>query len=256
MDNYDSMTWTNQCIAKTMLDNCENLYKFSVSKIAEEANVSPAMIIKFAKNISLSGFDELKYLAKYSDTESHKDITGITNAIYLSHENNKDRFGKIAERIKHSKRIFIYAQSNSANIAFDFYYKFSKVRKDVYIFKTLIEEKESFISLAENDLIIIVSNIGNNREILSIFQQLDPKKKTKEQVILVTNNEKGKLIKHACESLIGQYHDYNNDYSQYLPFSNKYSLMYLLDSVFFTYFYQYHEECVGNLKKWKFHLTP
>ena len=100
---------------------------------------------------------------------------------------------------------------------------------------------------------LIVSNSGNCKEILSSFKRFDPEKKLREQTILVTNNEAARLMPYAHTALVGQLSD-TEEYSQHLPFANKYSLLFLLDMIFFTILDKYNEQSMEMLNRWRLRI--
>ena len=250
--NFHSLSWTNQCIAKKILENLTTIHEYSVSQLAQEANVSPAMIIKFSKKLGFSGFDEFKFLSKYSQIHNNPYISEINNAIISAHKQNSTSFESIAKEIKMHQQIIIFARANSANIAYDFYYKFLKVLPNISLATQSEEQLTHLLNLSSSDLLLIVSNSGNAKEIITACQQSNLQKQ--DNIILITNNEKATLSKFSNTILLGQQTNPYDEFSQYLPFSEKYALMYILDSIFFSYFNLYRNECTEKINNWKFHI--
>lgn len=252
-DRFNSMSMANKCIANVILSNFDNIYEFSVSQIARTANVSPAMVVKFSKKLGFSGFDELKYAVKYFNLSTNSEIETIANAIFISYSKNIDLVPAVADVIHTARRVIIMGQANSANIAYDFFFRLSKIRTNVSLAREAEEQDQAIFSAQEGDIMLIVSNSGNCKEILSSFKRFDPEKKLRDQTILVTNNEAARLMPYAHTALIGQLSD-TEEYSQHLPFANKYSLLFLLDMIFFTILDKYNEQSMEMLNRWRLRI--
>ncbi|RRF98103.1 MAG: MurR/RpiR family transcriptional regulator [Coriobacteriaceae bacterium] len=252
-EQFRSLSDANKAIAMVILSNFDNISDFSVSQVAKTASVSPAMVIKFSKKFGFSGFDELKYAAKYYSISSNSYVETISNAIFIAWCKNQEHVKPIAQQIHDASRVFIMAQANSANIAYDLSFRLSKIRTNVFLAREREQQRQAVISAEPGDVLLLVSNSGNCREIYDAFRELDPAKKLFEQSILVTNNDKGRLLPYCHLKLIGELAD-TEEYSQHLPFANKYSLMFMLDMIFFTIFDTYHEESMDMLNRWRLQI--
>lgn len=252
-DSFNSMSWANQCIANVILSNFDHIHEFSVSQVARTANVSPAMVVKFSKRFGFSGFDELKYAVKYFNLSTDSNIEKIANAIFISYSKNYDLVGDVADAVHAAERVFILGQANSANIAYDFFFRLSKIRSNVFLAREREEQRQAIFSAKEGDVLLLVSNSGNCRELLEILQQVDPECTLRNQTILVSNNEKARLRPYAHLCMFGQLSD-TEEYSQHLPFANKYSLMFLLDMIFFDILNEHQDESIEMLNRWRLRI--
>lgn len=252
-ERFQGMSDANRAIATVILSNFDSIWEFSVSQVARTANVSPAMVVKFSKKLGFSGFDELKYAAKYFNLSSNSYVETIANAIFIPYYRNQDIIGDVAREVHDAQRVFIMAQANSANIAYDLFFRLSKIRCNVFLSREREEQRQSIFNAQAGDLLLVVSNSGNCREILDAFHELDPEHALRDQTILVTNNENAQLIPFAHKTLMGVLSD-SEEYSQHLPFANKYSLMLLLDMIFFSIFDNYRDESMTMLNRWRLRI--
>lgn len=253
-NQFNSMSETNQIISKKVLEHINDIDTYSVKEFAIESNVSPAMIIKFSKIVGFSGFDELKYAAKYSMDSRGTYVDAITNTLALVDERNKDVYAKFANLIHNHNQITIFSRSNSANSAFDFYYKFMRVKSGFSFYRTTSEQINALMNLHPDDLLLLVSNSGNAKELIEVCQKVTTSMISPANILLITNNPKAKLSEFANTIIVGARNEKESEFSQYIPFSAKYSLMFMLDSIFFSYFNLYREECTDKLNQWRFHL--
>lgn len=244
---YHQFSMTNQEVADQVLITGPDLQYYSVAKFANQCHVSTSMIIKFAKSLDLTGFDELKFLAKYSfmrpDDSDDTDTSRIIHSLENTHIRDSIQRHQLATRLHDAGNIHVFARSSSANIAFDFYYKLKKVRSNVFFYREFKDQVSGVMDVRSDDLVFLVSNSGNSRELIAIAKSLRNRDQIKPLVILVSNNPTCQLIGATDISLIGIPEEHGLHYPQDTPFTAKYTLMYILDTLYFEYFFAYQEEC-------------
>lgn len=245
--NFDSMSDSHQQISKIILRNEKIIPRYTIQQLAKEANVSIASVSKFCKFLNLDGFDELRYLIKYSNA-SPNGLINLEENLLLSlsstHENIIDSIPTIINLMRKNP-IYIFARSNSANIAFDFFYKLKKIKNNVYFERSPERISELMIKISKG-IIILVSNSGNSTELYELSKYI--KKNKNIPIILITNNRLCKISKFSDYIIEGVPLEIDLVIKQHLPFSAKYSLMYCLDIIFINYF---RLDYSNNLKKIK-----
>lgn len=230
LSKYDTLSDSHQQIAKVIFRNLKNIPNYKIKELAVEASVSISSISKFCKFLGLEGFDELRYMIKYSNPTANID-NQLLLTLSCTHENIIAQIEDAVNLILYNK-VYIFAKSNSANIAFDFYYKLNKIKSDVVFERDshLIRQAASEIT---DGVVVLVSNSANT-EICTLAQDL--KCNSKAKIISVTNNNRSKLNKYSDIVLNCVAFEIDPTIKQYLPFNSKYSLMYALDLIFCTYF--------------------
>ncbi|MBU3135496.1 MurR/RpiR family transcriptional regulator [Clostridium gasigenes] len=231
LSKFDSLSDSNQQIAKIILRYPDEIPKYKITELANKSSVSISTVTKFCKFFNLEGFDELKYMIKYrSSTGNIEDKLLLT--LSTTHLNIASKINSVVKLINKNSKIYIFAKSNSANIAFDFYYKISKIRPNV-IFERDSLLIDDAVSKITNGVVILVSNSANSY-ICNVAEKLHSNRKVK--IISVTNNTNSKLNNLSDITLCGIPFEIDSTIKQYLPFNSKYSLMYILDLFFYTYF--------------------
>lgn len=247
---YSKMTDSARPIAKIILtQKAEIANSYTITQLAKEAHVSNAMIVKFAKNLGLEGFEELKYLIKYQkptiEVQEHNHLHEITRTLHNCHSNIASQKKLMSDLMERKQSIYILARSTSANYAFDFYYRLSKIRDNVYFERRQEKQKLFLDQITSNDLIIIVSNSGDSTELVDFSKTLQ--KKMRVETILITNNLNCKLAKYATHILEGASFEVDELLKAQAPLSSKYSLLYILDSLFYEYFYANYKKSIDKL---------
>lgn len=247
---YNNMTDSERPIAKIILTQKEKIASsYTLTQLAKEAHVSNAMIVKFAKNLGLEGFEELKYLIKYQkstvETSDHDHLQEITRTLHNCHSSIAPKLDLMRELMERKGSIYILARSTSANYAFDFYYRLSKIRENVF-YQRRQEKQNLFLdTITSNDLLIIVSNSGDSTDLISFTKSLEAK--TRVETILVTNNFNCKLAKYATHILEGASFEVDELLKAQAPLSSKYSLLYILDALFYEYLYANYKQNIDKL---------
>jgi DNA-binding MurR/RpiR family transcriptional regulator len=233
LSKFDTFSDSNQQIAKVILRNTNKIPNYKITELANESKVSISTISKFCKVIDLEGFDELRFMIKHRST-----LNNIANdnklllTLSTTHSNVISKINTVAKILNSKSKLYIFAKSNSANIAFDFYYKIRKLRSDI-IFERDTPLIDDAISKIDSGVVILVSNSANNY-ICGVAEKLH--KNNKINIISITNNNNSKLNRFSNICLTGIPFEMDPIIKQYLPFNAKYSLMYILDLIFYTYF--------------------
>ncbi|MCJ7691466.1 MAG: MurR/RpiR family transcriptional regulator, partial [Clostridiaceae bacterium] len=111
-DKIKDLTYAEKHIFYYIDSNIEKAKKESLTRMAEENNVSNTTIVRMCSKLGLSGFSELKYILKNIDIPSTPSIDNyigvIKNNINLSLNNLPiDNINKLVKMIKESKKIII-----------------------------------------------------------------------------------------------------------------------------------------------------
>ncbi|MDV4152035.1 MurR/RpiR family transcriptional regulator [Clostridium sp. AL.422] len=240
----DILSDSHQEIAKVILRTPDKIPSYKITQLASEAGVSISTISKFCQVIDLEGFDELRFMLKYRSASENID-NKLLLTLSTTHSNVISKIDAVAKILNSKSKIYIFAKSNSANTAFDFYYKIRKIRSDI-VFERNTSLINTTISNIDSGTVILVSNSANNH-ICNIAEKLHSNDKVK--IISITNNNNNKLNRFSDICLTGIPFEIDPTIKQYLPFNSKYSIMYILDLVFYTYFQMNYNKNLDKLRE-------
>ena len=133
---YDKMGKAEKHIADWILDNPGEIISLSIIELAEKCGCGEATIVRFAKRLGFSGYQELKFMLGNqngkkqvsthitADDDAYTIYDKVCNDIYLSLEKTKSSLEKkslslAADKICNAKKIVIFGLGNSASIATD-----------------------------------------------------------------------------------------------------------------------------------------
>lgn len=179
------MSASDQKIAKTILKDPEQIINITISQLAKKAEVSDASITRFCRNLSLSGFHELKILLAQSigqkESESLKELPkDDIQAALVQIEKNKigeiqttlgeiptNKLEKILSIIENSRVIQISAEVDTYPVAADAVYKFNQIGLLSFASGGNVETADAqTMNLGRQDCLIIISNSGESAALL------------------------------------------------------------------------------------------
>lgn len=200
----NSMSASDQKIAKTILKDPEQIINITISQLAKKAEVSDASITRFCRNLSLSGFHELKILLAQSigqkESESLKKLPkDDIQAALAQIEKNKigeiqatlgeiptNKLEKILSIIENSRVIQISAEGDTYPVAADAVYKFNQIGLLSFASGGNVETADAqTMNLGIKDCLIIISNSG---ESAALLKEIKLAKTNNIKVISITNN--------------------------------------------------------------------
>lgn len=200
----NSMSASDQKIAKTILKDPEQIINITISQLAKKAEVSDASITRFCRNLSLSGFHELKILLAQSigqkESESLKELPkDDIQAALAQIEKNKigeiqttlgeiptNKLEKILSIIENSRVIQISAEGDTYPVAADAVYKFNQIGLLSFASGGNVETADAqTMNLGIKDCLIIISNSG---ESAALLKEIKLAKTNNIKVISITSN--------------------------------------------------------------------
>ena len=208
---YDSMGKSEKKIADWLLEHSEEIIPLSITELAEKSQSSEATIVRFARRMGFSGYQDMKIsFAQESgkqviNEEISKDdscfeiLNKISNDIYCSIEMTKqiidgNALEQAASAISNAKNIFVFGLGNSAPIAADAAHKFMRLGYNA----TACSDNhiQSIISshAKKNDVIIGISHSGSSKDIV---EALRIAKSSGAATICITNYGKSPIIKFS-----------------------------------------------------------
>lgn len=245
LSEFPAYTEVQKSIAKTILTHKKNIAKYNVKQFSELANVSASMVVNFSKKLGLDGWDELKYLVKYTFDEEHLKNNFLSELMDTLKETQEclleesSIYKKMLKKLNKAKNIHIFSRSSSSSICFEFYYKFRKVRSNVFFHSKAIDQINAINHIEKDSLVIFVSNSADNIELENILLLNSI---NRQNYLLITTNPNGNLCKYFSNILVGANFEKTFNFYKDLPILSKYALSYILDSLFYDYWNLYREE--------------
>lgn len=198
-----AMTQTDQKVAQVVLANPKAAVNYTISELAQAAKVSEASISRFCKNLSLTGFHQLKIqLARVADDESaYYDEINIDNVqqALANIKSNKvaeisntlagfatPTIKKILNLIDHSRILQIAAEGNTYPVVADAVYRFNQIGILAMGDQSWSTSIGQTLNLTSADVLLVISNSGESKALLT---QIDVAHQQGLQVIAITNRK-------------------------------------------------------------------
>lgn len=181
----------------------------SVSELSEQCEVSEATIVRFCKRIGLKGFHHFKITLAREINDSEKKTYSTTINLDNIEESIQNIFAYKIDELKQtasfldpnavkqcldiigkSNIVHFVAAGNSIPAALDGAYKFNQIGIRSIVNTTPEMQVSLAQTLTENDVVIGISNSGNSKLLLQIFEIA---KKRKASTISITNHFKSPL---------------------------------------------------------------
>lgn len=208
---YEKMGSAEKRIADWLIQNPGEIIPLSISELAEKCNCGEATIVRFARRLGFSGYQELKIsIARDEGTaEISQEITRedscieifnkVSNDIYCSLEMTKNcldakSLEKAAKAIMSARRVMIYGLGNSAAVAMDFQHKLMRIGINAVAFSDNHMQAISASHLTPQDVVIGISHSGSSKDIVDALKVAKEKGST---TITITNHGKSPILKQS-----------------------------------------------------------
>ena len=248
-ENYNKLSPAQKSIADYLMQHEKEIPNLTVRELAQNTYNVSSLVISFAKRVGYKGFNELKFSYENDATaEISSDIEKITLALKLAEKATKTKvFRESVDIIKSTKKIYIYASQMSQIPAKDFYFRMRKIAPAKVIFFESYEDQIRMSRMMEaGDVALIVSNSGECERIILMQEEL--KRKNIIQ-ILVSNGTDSTLSKYVSKEIAIGCHEENPFLFKETPTIARYTLIYVLEKIFKTYFYELYDESIDNLNR-------
>ncbi|MFT8741920.1 MAG: MurR/RpiR family transcriptional regulator [Liquorilactobacillus satsumensis] len=181
--SVNKMTQSDKKITQVILQNPAAVVNYTISELATQAQVSEASVSRFCKNLSLSGFHQLKIdLAKVvsDDTSYYKNVdyddlqaalasikdnkvAEITNTLTKIPTKNVE---KILKLIENARILQVAAEGNTFPVAADAAYRFNQLGILTISAESWQTAIAQTLNLQANDVLLVISNSGESRALL------------------------------------------------------------------------------------------
>jgi len=206
-------------VADYILDNINEVIHLSITKMAENAGVSEATVVKFCQHIGYSGYQELKIILAqagekehgeyiYGEIEANDNINIIIKKIFQIYSKSLNNTKELLqntnvktsiEMILKARRLYFFGFGASGIVAEDADLKFKRIN---YISEALTDNhKQKTIGalLTREDVVIAISDSGRTKELI---ESLKIVKDVTAKIIAITSNLGSPITKLADITLL------------------------------------------------------
>ena len=184
---YPDMGKAEKRIADWLSENPGEILPLSIVDLADRCGCSEATIVRFAKRLGFSGYQELKIsLAQETSAESVSENIGADDSvdriydkvcgdIYCSLELTKkvldqNALRRACEAIVAARQIVVMGLGNSASVALDASHKFLRAGCCAYAYSDNHMQVIAASHLGGEDVVLAISHSGSSRDIVDALK--------------------------------------------------------------------------------------
>lgn len=261
IENIEHLSESQKSVLEYMYSHPHEIEKMSLKEIAEKSYTSSATLVRLAKNLNYSGFEELREVfmkeEEYMNHSYHSidanipfdkndDYMKIANKLTILSKETVDDTLSLLTYKELSKAVDILLKANQIHLTaisfplihgYDFQLKMRKLGKQVEIIDCLGEQLYAEPIIRSNDCALLISYSG---ETPLIRQMLDLYKEKHIPLIAITSIGDSTLRNNADVCLSISTHE--KQYSKIAGFSNGTSIQLLLDILYSCVFSKDYEK--------------
>lgn len=257
---YDKMGKAEKRIADWILENPGEILPLSIVDLAERCSCSEATIVRFAKRLGLSGYQELK-ISFAQETNSTSVSTNITsndsmeeiydkvcNDIYCSLERTKmvldtNVLENACKKISCADKIVIFGLGNSASIALDASHKLQRTGCNAYAYSDNHMQVIVASHLTNKDVVIAISHSGSSKDIVDALKIA---KEAGATTIAITNNGKSPIQKYSDLTLFTASDETKHNI---LALNSRFAQLSIVNAIYFYLVYNQSKKSLDSIKE-------
>ncbi|MGG5340960.1 MurR/RpiR family transcriptional regulator [Enterococcus sp. AZ192] len=233
---FPSLSKSEKKVAQLILSNPDEIEHLSINEISAMASVGESTVVRFARKIGFSGFQDLKLaLAKYQATVIKKDSResdGEKGIIYQQYVDSlaetmgflkEDQIQKAVTSIHEARRIYIFAVGNSGLVGMNLSNRLKRLGKWVEFVQDGQLQSIYATMMTKDDLAFAISTSGNTNEVII---NVEMAKSHGCKSISLTNYLGSKLTEISDLVLIGSSKEYISDAGSFAAMVNQ---MFIID---------------------------
>jgi Transcriptional regulators len=252
-------------LGEYILSNVQEIPGMSVAELSKESGVSQATIVRFAQNLGVDGFKDLKMeLARCS-------MDDVTNGLYDEISPNDSVDGlkdKLLVRIQHTlettsqgldkkvlqqtvdlldsvNAIQVYGLGASNLVAEDFTQKFSRIGLNVINTQDTHAMAANFLTQQHEQAIFLISDSGETKETLTLAKL---SKEKRIPVVSLTSNEHSRLAKLSDIHILTS-DNVPKDQVRSAATTSLISQLYAVDLIYYLYLQKDYDQNIQRLKE-------
>ncbi len=256
---YDKMGNAEKRIADWLIANPGEIISLSIVDLAEKCKCGEATIVRFAKRLGFSGYQELKIsLAQENNTTSvstnitrddtiEETYDKVCNEIYCSLEKTKmvldnKTLAKACEKIVSAKRIAIFGLGNSASIALDASHKLLRTGCNAFAYSDNHMQVIAASHLTKDDVVIAISHSGSSKDIVEALKLAQSAGAT---TITITNYGKSPIQKYSDLLLFTSSDETNYNI---LALNSRIAQLSIINAIYFYVVYHKSDKTLESIK--------
>lgn len=234
---YPRLSEKEKKIADYIQENPSNIINKTINEVSADLNIADATVFRFCKRLGFKGYQAMKITLasevvtpikqiheEISEDDDEKtifekvfksNIQTLENTMHILDEASIIKAVSLINQVKH---IYFYGTGGSSIVAMDAYHKFIRTGLKCFAFIDSHFELMSASQLSKDDLAIVISHSGRNRDTLQIAKTAKengasiiaitgfPKSPISQlaDVALYTSSEETEYRSEALSSRIGQ----------------------------------------------------
>ncbi len=234
---YPRLSEKEKKIADYIQENPSHIVNKTINEVSADLNIADATVFRFCKRLGFKGYQAMK-IALASEAilpikQIHEEISEDDDAktvfekIFKSniqtlentmHILDESSIKKAVTLMNHAKNIYFFGTGGSSVVAMDAYHKFVRTGVKCFAFIDSHFQLMSASQLSDDDLAVVISHSGRNRDTLQISKTVKengasiiaitgyPKSPISQiaDVALYTSSEETEYRSEALSSRIGQ----------------------------------------------------
>lgn len=238
---FPSLSKSEQKVAQLILSNPDKVENLSINELALMVGVGESTIVRFARKIGLTGFQELKIaLVKYQTSQEQYDIDDsneLKDVVYRQIVEslqdtkgfiNQKEIEKAAQIIHNARHIYLLSVGTSSFVAIQLGNRLKRLGKFVEFVPDGHLQSIYATMIQSTDAVVAISKSGNTKEVI---QDIELASQSGAPVITLTNFINSKINQMGDVSLVASSKEYLSDSGSY---SSAISQLYLLDTLIRT----------------------
>lgn len=257
---YNQMSKAEKRIADWLIANPGEILPLSIVDLAEKCDCSEATIVRFAKHLGFSGYQELK-ISLAQETNSTSVSTNITsndsleeiydkvcNDIYCSLERTKmvlntDILEDACKKISIAEKIVIFGLGNSASIALDAGHKLQRTGCNAYAYSDNHMQVIAASHLTYKDVAIGISHSGSSKDIVDALKIA---KEAGATTIAITNSGKSPIQKYSDFTLFTASDETKHNI---LALNSRIAQLSIINAIYFYLVYHKSDKAFESIKE-------
>ena len=257
---YENMGKAEKRVADWIMENRSDILPLSITELAEKSECSEATIVRFAKRLGFSGYQELKISiaressnsiinANMSASDTAFEIyEKVCNDIYCSLERTKkildgSSLQIAAEKIMSANKIIVMGLGNSSAVALDASHKFLRAGFNSFAYTDNHMQMIACSHLAVGDVAIGISHSGSSKDVIEALQIA---KENGATTICITNEGKSPIVKYSDIVL-----NTSSEETEYtiLALNSRIAQLSIVDALYFYMVYQQSGKTLESIKQ-------
>jgi len=211
---YDKMGKAEKRIADWIMENPREIIPLSIVDLAERCGCGEATIVRFARRLGFSGYQDMK-ISLAQETGSSSVSTTVTsddaaseiyekvcNDIYCAMEKTRlaldsEALQKACEKIAAARRIVIFGLGNSAPVAKDAEHKLLRAGCNAVAYSDNHMQVIAASHLTKDDIVLAISHSGSSKDIIDALKIA---KNTGATTVSITNEGKSPI--QSCSDIL------------------------------------------------------